>query len=324
MPLDISGNSGEPVDDSNDSGDESADPNEQDVDRPMRHASTVPGSVGHAATVPANAQKASPSLMDLSASMPLLKKSRTRRICPDMKSIAVKTSHTVASVILGELSYAEHILFVVGVKNKYATGALWCLWTIGAIVGLLAVGQALPLNFVWVSTLMLPLPILTILLLSVDLLHELMQSMDVWIISILQVALFVDGIYYCRADIRRVFWYCYLPTMISSVLVDAYPAKYRPVFTKLFFVSALVILVVWNCFMIFKWEAVAVNSLNNIAFTLHHVADQFTLLVFYIRHLCCSFYRPSYFVMIKADVRHVGHEEDHAPVYTHGLVPPTV
>lgn len=230
--------------------------------------------------------------------------SRIRTIFSDMVPREIKTTRTVAALLLGENSKAEHYLFTVGVKNQTATSILWMMWYIGAILGLFTVGRALPLYFVWGSLLMLPLPIVTVILLSVDLVEEICGSIDVYIIWILQFALFVDGIYYCHVDLRVVFWCCYLPTMIVSGLVDAYPAKFRPLFGKLFFSAMLVILLVWNCFLVFKWEVFGdPTKLTNVSFALHHVSDMLTLLVFYARHLYCSMKRPDYYAMIKADVK---------------------
>lgn len=226
-----------------------------------------------------------------------------RTIYSDMVPKEIKTSKTVAAMFLGEHSTAESMMFKIGVKNRGYTDILWSLWFIGAIFGLLVVGEAIPAHFVWVSLLMLPLPVITMFLLSVDLLSEIVVSLDLYVIYILQFALFVDGMMYCRADLRRVFWYCYLPTMVVSGLVDAYPAFKRAFFAKLFFGAALAILIIWNCFMAFKWEVFGhVFKMSNLSFMLHHISDTLTLLVFYARHLWCSIYRPNYYVMIKAEV----------------------
>jgi len=225
--------------------------------------------------------------------------SASRFIQSDMAPVEVSTSHTVASLFLGEGSQAEHIMFLAGVKSKPATACLWVLWVIGAVVGLLVVQRSLPLDFVWVSLLMLPLPVVTLLLLSVDLLKEFLTSVDLLVIFLLQIALFLDGMFYCRGDIRRVFWWCYLPSMIASGLIDAYPAKYRAFFAKLFYTAALLILVIWNCLLIFRWQVFAGSTM---AILVHHASDQLTLLAFYCRHLWCSIYRPDHFVMITASV----------------------
>jgi len=234
---------------------------------------------------------------------PKTKPWKIRTIQSDMKPIEVKTTHTIAAIFLGEHSTTEAFLFNIGVKSQASALSLWGVWCVGAVVGLLAVARAIPLDFVWASLLMLPLPIITVLLLSVDLVKQIVVSMDLYIIYILQVAFFVDGIYYCRGDIRRVFWYCYLPTLLASGLVDGYAAKFRPLFAKLFFSSAITILLVWNFLLMFKWEVFgAVHKLANMSFILHHMSDQLTLVVFYGRHIWCSIFRPDYFVMIKADV----------------------
>lgn len=227
-----------------------------------------------------------------------------RVIYCDMGPCDISTRKTIASLLLGEGSSTEEYLFSMGVRNRYAQGVLWGMWFVGAFIGLFAVAAAIPVGFVWASLLMLPLPVVTVMLLSVELVWQLAASMDLYIIYILQFALLVDGIYYCNADSRRIFWYCYVPTLFASGLVDAYPAKYRALFAKLFFSSSLCILAIWNFFLVFKWEVFGSHAkLVNISFTLHHLSDQLTLGVFYSRHLFCSILWPDYFVLIKADVR---------------------
>jgi len=236
-------------------------------------------------------------------STPLLPVSHRVIYC-DMGPCDISTRKTIASLLLGEGSSTEEYLFSMGVRNRYAQGVLWGMWLVGATIGLFAVAAAIPVGFVWASLLMLPLPVVTVMLLSVELVWQLAASMDLYIIYILQFALFVDGIYYCNADLRRIFWYCYMPTLFASGLVDAYPAKYRALFAKLFFSSSLCILAIWNCFLVFKWEVFGSHAkLVNISFLLHHLSDQLTLGVFYGRHLFCSILWPDYFVLIKADVR---------------------
>lgn len=234
---------------------------------------------------------------------------RRREIYSDMVPIEISTKRTVAASFLGEDSSIEALMYEVGVRNQRMQGVLWGMWYIGAITGMLAVAEVVPVTCVWASILMLPLPVVTVLLLSTDLLAEILISMDLYIIYILQFALFVDGIFYCQADLRRIFWYCFCPTMIASGLVDAYSSKYRPLFAKLFFSASICILVSFNCLMIFKWQVFGTaGKLANVSFTLHHASDQLTLFVFYCRHLWCSVFNPEHYVMIKADVLTRRHE----------------
>lgn len=234
---------------------------------------------------------------------------RSREIYSDMIPKGISTRNTVAAMFLGEDSQIEHMMFEAGVKNQHMQGVLWGMWYIGAIIGMLTVAEVAPLGCVWASLLMLPLPAVYGLLLSTDLLGEILISMDLYIIYILQFALFVDGIFYCGADLRRIFWYCFAPTMIASGLVDAYSAKYRPLFAKHFFSASICILVSFNGLMIFKWQVFgSAGKLVNVSFALHHISDQLTLFVFYCRHLWCSVFSPEHYVMIKADVRTRRHE----------------
>jgi len=221
----------------------------------------------------------------------------------DMQPMEVRTTKTVAAMILGEASDTEGMMFAIGVKSRAGQGLLWSLWFIGACVGISVVGEALPMHFVWVSLLMLPLAMVTTFLMSCDVLRSLFSSLDVYVLGILQFAFFVDGIYYCGADRRSIFWGCYLPTMFASLFVDAYPAKYRDVFAKLFFSASLIILIIWNLLLVYKWKAFGnMSKMVSQTFLLHHIADQLTLLVFYCRHLWVSTFTPEHFVMIHASV----------------------
>lgn len=247
-------------------------------------------------------------MAEASAETPLLGKRtahhKIRTIECDMQPMEVRTSKTVAAMILGEASDTEGMMFEIGVKSRAGQGLLWSLWFIGACVGISAVGEALPIHFVWVSLLMLPLALVTTFLMSCDVLRSLFSSLDVYVLGILQFAMFVDGIYYCGADRRSIFWGCYLPTMCASLFVDAYPAKYRDVFAKLFFSASLIILIIWNLLLVYKYNAFGnMSKMVSLTFLLHHIADQLTLLVFYCRHLWVSTFTPEHFVMIHASVR---------------------
>lgn len=247
------------------------------------------------------------------ASTPLVKKIRI--VYPDMQPIEVSTSSTVAALLLGEHSSAEHMLFEACIKQNVnwfgITGPhiLWGLWYIGALIGILVVAKIMPMKCVWASVLMLPLPLTTLLLMSTDLLKCTLYGLDLYIIYILQFALFVDGVYFCKSDQRVVFWVCYLPTLLASGVIDAYPAKYRASFAKQYFGAMLAILIGWNYLMVFKFNAFgSLNKLSNISFILHHVSDQATLGVFYCRHIYVSMFNENCFVMIKSDCITGSHE----------------
>lgn len=236
---------------------------------------------------------------------------KLRCIYSDMQPMEIKTTHTIAALVLGENSAAENMMFEHGVKKKHGSIVLWALWYIGAITGVLCVAKVLPMYLVWASVLMLPLPFVVLALSCTDLLVEVFSNLDVYIIYILQFALFVDGIYYCGADKRTVFWVCYLPTMLASGIIDCYPAKYRAFFAKFFFSNMIAILLVWNYLLAFRWNAfgsIYHLKMGSLSFLLHHISDQATLAIFYLRHLFCSFFSEDYYVMIKADVL-TGHQE---------------
>lgn len=224
-----------------------------------------------------------------------------RLIYSDMEPRVVSTKNTITAKIVGEGSSTEATLFGIGVKNwKNSTTILWAMWFLGAVVGMLVVGGLVRRVWVWLSLLMLPLPILTILLLNTDLVYEILCGLDVYVVYILQLAQVIDGIYYCKFDIRWVFWCCYIPTIIASGLLDAYPAKWRSMFEKLWFGAAIAILVWWNILLVFKWRIFETPGV--LGMLIHHISDQATLLIFFGRHLYCSFHHPNHFVMIKAEV----------------------
>lgn len=230
-----------------------------------------------------------------------------RSIYTEMAPYQVSTTRTVASMIFGESSFIESRLYHYVIRDEVSNGCLMLTWLTGAIVGMLVIGRSIPLNFVWVSLLLIPLPILTMLELSVDLLRKLFVSMDLWILYILCFGLVVDGIYYCRADLRSVFWLSLIPSMFASGVVDAYPAKYRPKFGLFASSMAIILIVCWNLTLIFKWRQFgSMDDLLAVSSILHHTSDQLTLFVFCCRHLWCCIQHPDYLVMIKADVR-TGH-----------------
>jgi len=221
-----------------------------------------------------------------------------RIIYSDMAPQEVKTEFTVASMFLGEGSRIEAKLYQIGVRDQLSTSIIWGLWFTGCATGLLVVGGMLPLGFIWASTLMLPLALVEILLLSRDLVDRILFGFDVYILLFLQIAMVFDAVVALKGSQKTIFWYCYLPTVFGSAFVDAYPAKYRALFAKIFFSASICVLVCWN-FLYFLWYT---GQKFNLSMIIHHVSDQTTLFVFYIRHIYVSFFRPGHFVLIKGDV----------------------
>jgi len=221
-----------------------------------------------------------------------------RIIYSDMAPQEVRTEFTVASMFLGEGSRIEAKLYQIGVRDQLSTSIVWGLWFTGCATGLLVVGGMLPLGFIWASTLMLPLALVEILLLSRDLVDRILFGFDVYILLFLQIAMVFDAVVALKGSQKTIFWYCYLPTVFGSAFVDAYPAKYRALFAKIFFSASICVLVCWN-FLYFLWYT---GQKFNLSMIIHHVSDQTTLFVFYIRHIYVSFFRPGHFVLIKGDV----------------------
>jgi hypothetical protein len=238
---------------------------------------------------------------DSEATTPLI--SRRRVIYSAMTWKEVNTHTSFAGLIFNE--EIEACIYGFCARSHIFTGAVWAVWSIGCITGLLVVARVLPLRFVWASLLMLPLPVVILLPMSVDLLREIWCSMGVYIISMLQFALIVDGVYFCHADERKVFWYCLAPFLLSACLVDAYPSKYRSFVGTLFFASAIAILIVWNALLIFRWEVLGDKGqlgLAKTSYLLHHASDQLTLVVLYSQNLYAAVFHPDRLTLIKADV----------------------
>merc|ERR1719277_2701066 len=146
-------------------------------------------------------------------------KRKTIRMIESVKEARhVRTDRSIASLFLGYHSRAEHMLFVIGVKNEISTGILWSLWFLGSFGGLLVVAGFLPKACIWISLLMLPLPTVAFLLLSKDLVCEILEEIDFYVVSILQTMLFLTALHRVR-DQNAVFWISFYPTMMVSVAV---------------------------------------------------------------------------------------------------------
>lgn len=234
---------------------------------------------------------------------------KMRFIEPVMTPYLVRTEQTVAAGILGVHSEAERMLFYLGVKEKMCTNALWIAWFLGVAVGLLVLADVLPVAFVYCSFLSLPLPLIAFFLLSTDLVRIILHEMEFYIIMTLQVVLIThafmhfthlghaDGLHEVHAhwDNKCIAIICFIPSMIVSGFLDAYPAKWRAVFEILFYSGSICVFVAWNSMIMFgehgSWAPVT-----------SHIGDNLTLLLFYIRHIWCAVHKPELLVMIKSDV----------------------
>lgn len=212
-----------------------------------------------------------------------------RIIKPVAEARRVRTKRTLASLALGQGSRAEARLFQWGARDGLPLRTLWTAWYVGLVAGLLALVEVVPAWCVWVATLMTPLPLVTVALLSKDLVLEILHELDFYLIQILQGVALTHGLVETWKDERRFFWLLYLPSLIVAPLVDAYPAKYRPRFIQLYFVGMLCILVGWNVFELSK---------KSLHFFTYNVGDLATLSLFYLRQIYAATWQKDNYVLI--------------------------
>mmetsp|Transcript_2917 Transcript_2917/g.5682 ORF Transcript_2917/g.5682 Transcript_2917/m.5682 type:complete len:410 (-) Transcript_2917:21-1250(-) len=229
-----------------------------------------------------------------------------RVIDPVKRSRRVETKRTVAAYLLGEGSKLENTLFKWAVQNWKTSRLLWSLWVSGAIFGLLTLLECIPLELVWFSILMLPLPGFTSLVLSVDLLKEVIEQFEFYLVSILQVALAVGAVIMLQ-DRRAVFWFCYSPTMIIATFIDAYPPRYRSRFSRMFFSAMIGMLIFWTCTLTFglirirdiHWQLAYLEG-RCASMSCHMML---TLTAFCCKHLFFAIWKPDHLVIIRNPTR---------------------
>merc|ERR1711971_357668 len=99
---------------------------------------------------------------------------------------------------------------------------------------------------------MLPMPIFVAAVFSIDLLRNLVQEFECYLVLFLQMNIFTTMIILCP-DTRSVFWVCFLPSMLVSTFMDAYPSKWRPVFSRMFFLGIGFVYLLWLGILCFGW-----------------------------------------------------------------------
>jgi len=234
-------------------------------------------------------------------------RTRIRIIEAERSARRINTERTLASVLLGKGSRAESKLFKMAVKDRWPGRILWTLWWFGAVSGMLALVHVGPSFMAFFSVFMLPLPIFALSVLSLDLVWEVLQCFECYIITGMQVLLLGNAIVLIQ-DRRAVFWAFFFPTMISASLVDAYPAKFRSIFAKLFFTSLGIVYLVWLAFLFFglmdpvfdkEWEIEELSgkAVSSIA------QNTTTLLAFCGRQLASAIRTPNNFVLIMSPMR---------------------
>lgn len=229
-----------------------------------------------------------------------------RVLDPVKRSRRIETKRTVAAWLLGEGSKLENTLFRWAVQNWKTSRMLWSLWLTGLAFGLLTLLEWIPVSLVYLSMLMLPLPGFSSLVLSVDLLKDVFEQFEFYLISLLQVALATAAVL-MLPDQRAVFWFCYSPTMVIATFIDAYPQRYRCRFSRMFFSAMIAILIFWTLSLTFRLiqytdrEFKFANLEGRLATVSSHI--MLTLTAFCCKNLFFAFCKPDHLVIIRNATR---------------------
>jgi len=232
---------------------------------------------------------------------------KARLAGPQLVDFEISTKLTMLSAVVGVDSSLEHACFMLGAKHAAGPMVLWLMWAVGALAGfsVLADWHSCP-ELVWLSTLMLPLPVVGFAVMSQQLVSLALKELELQVILTLFVLMTV-AVWSLLQDHRFTFWACFLPSQMMSLLVDAYPAKFRHPFARLFFVGKLLVQLGWNALMI--EGRIQVNSKASL--TLGHVTisalpftftTSVTLVLFILRHLKLAFGDTDTFVIVKSPV----------------------
>lgn len=135
---------------------------------------------------------------------------------------------------------------------------------------------------------------------------QVLVELEFYVVMILQSVLLAAAVLLLRDD-RCVFWWCFAPTMCIAGLVDAYPARFRALFSQCFFAGVTTVFVMWNLMLVFNWCNWE-NRLYHVGHITGSVAacsftTQSTVLLFFLRHFFCSFVHQDRFVLIRSHIR---------------------
>lgn len=234
-------------------------------------------------------------------------RARVRLIEPVMVPRIVRTEKSIAAIFLGVGSQTESWLFSMGAKDGCGKYVLWALWLLGMTTSLLVLGDVVPHFWVFGCVLALPLPIVAFLLLSQDLVMEILEELELYIVLLLQGVLVTHALmslthvtHERKWDIKCLAVLCYVPSIIVMSLMDAYPTRYRRIFQILFSSGGIAVLVTWNLLIIIEH--------GNLGPLTSQFGDNFTLLLFYCRHIRTAVAHPDAFVVITSMV-HTKHEK---------------
>lgn len=229
-----------------------------------------------------------------------------RVVEPARNITRVETKDTVASQVLGKETRMENLLFKLICRDNVSSSMLWLLWWVGFFGGEFALLGLMPRPCIWLSILMVPIPTLAVLMLSTELVKDCIAEFELYVVSVLQFV-WLSCVFTMMADWRNVFFVSYVPTLVVAGFVDAYPAKFRSRFTKLFFLGKSCVLVFWDSLLVFdlvrvydrRWHVGHLaGTTSAVSFT-----TSITLLLFCYRHLKTAHKKPDLLVLIKSPMR---------------------
>jgi len=202
------------------------------------------------------------------------------------------------------------------------------MWWIGVVVGIMALSGCIPPECTWIAVLMLPLPVVTFFALSIDLMKEVLWQFEFYLICGLQVHLLYSVSVVVGWDTRAVFWASCCPSMMVAAFIDAFPSKYRPLFSKMFFSGLGLILACWACMLTFGWSKPIKPSTwsfyelegNTMSSSVGSIVTLFT---FCCRHFFVAWFHPDHFVIIVSEMRTVKESVSAEIVEVDGVLQPT-
>jgi hypothetical protein len=230
----------------------------------------------------------------------------------DFKTFRVRTSYSVASLFCGRDSALESWVFYFAAFSRIGPGILWALWWAGASLGLLTLAHFLPPLCIWFSVLMLPLPLVSSLAFSVDLLRELLMEFECYLVGLINVILLVSAIQILE-DTRVVFWICSAPMIAICSMGDAYPPRFRHYFSLHFSLGYSAVMIVWDVLLIvqdFSLHDVQWQLADHLYFDLisNTITMSLTPLMFCASNIYHTIFKPTHFVILKAPV--ITHHEE--------------
>lgn len=217
----------------------------------------------------------------------------------------IRTQMSLAAMFLGEGSRIEKVFFNIGAKDRIITGVLWGFWWLGCSISLLSLLDLLPENRKWAAVLMLPLPVVTVPVLSEDLVKKILQNFHFYVLLAGNFWIFYCALIIQNGELVWFFWLCAYPTILIAPLVDAYPPRFRTFFAKHFFIGITCITIVWLV-VILDGQTIPIRKIESrfgVAYSNNFVSQTVTaavgLMGFSFRYLCNAFFHPSTFAILE-------------------------